>query len=126
MYRVEYIKKVENNLGKHSNNEIYYRVVFKSKNKYLLILFDENGNKIYSLMQSFSSYKDKFNFVKVNETKQSQVYFTMWGKGKYVHFASINDIEPKKISIHLTTDGYLIIIAYNKDKIVTSISCELI
>lgn len=115
LYRIECIRIDTSEVGS------YYKVVYRSKNKYLFIYFDENGDKLYSFIYRMSKEKNKFDKVEVGKTKKINIFF-IDGKNGYWpprHW-------PVNLSSHFTKDGFIITYEYNGKNIVQDVKVETI
>lgn len=119
-YRIECLRKED-----LDESSFPYSVIYKSKNQYLIIYFNENGEKKFSYISKMSKDKDKFDFVKIGETKFIEIYLADFGNGMYDKFDSSMNWSTST-STHLTKDGYVIIYEYDESNIVQSITIEMI
>ncbi len=117
-YKVESIKNNSENFM-----PIPYRVVFKSRKRYIFVYYDEVGKYYGSEMFKKSPNKLNFDFMEIGKTKLSEVY-KIDKKGLYAR--KIYSGWPVNSSIHFTEDGYLLTFIYDEDDILQEMIIELI
>lgn len=117
-YRIECIKI------DISEPNSYYKVVYKSKKKYLFIYFDEEGNNLYSYTTGISKEKRYFDSVEIGKTKKISIYLLDFGNGEWAPIHST--LETSRYSRHHTKDGYVITYEYDEDGYVKNKKVEMI
>ena len=104
-------------------NDAYFRLSYRGKNKIAILLFDKNGEKIYSNIYNATLLKDDFKTLKKGSTLDAVQDIDP--KGAYTFlYTGRNDI-PRE-SYHYTKDGFVLIVEYNASNIITKLHEELI
>ncbi len=106
-YRIECIRFDD------SRPNSYYKVIYKSKNKFLILYFDVKGEKLYDYFSVMSKEKKKFDFVEIYKTKKNSILLLDFGKAEWAPMHT--SFKGSRFSRHHTKDGYIIIFEYNKD-----------
>lgn len=99
-----------------------YRVVYSSKDKYLILIFDEAGNKTFSRVYNKSA---DLNFIK-NITNNSTIedVINLDEKADYV-VLGVSNID-SHYTHHYTEDGYHVYIEYDINFNVKNVNVELL
>lgn len=102
-----------------------YKVVYKSKNKFLIICFDEKGEKLYGFSPRMSNEKHKFDSVEIGKDKKTKIYLND------LNLSLISELDSlirhdSSLSAHYTKDGYLITFDYDENDIVIDKKVDMI
>jgi len=105
LYKTNYIEKVEAG----------YRIIYRGETKILKLIFDDFGNKVADSVHSTTLTKSAFDTLCVGSSL-SEVR-AIDPNGEYLFlYTGRNDIP--RISMHYTTDGFVITITYDKNNVI--------
>ncbi|MBR6918277.1 MAG: hypothetical protein IKN38_08840 [Clostridia bacterium] len=105
------------------NLEQKYRMSFLGENKVVVVDFDASGNKLCANFFRMNSYKNSFD--KLSKGHKLAEVKSIDPDGEYLFlFSGRNDLP--RISSHCTLDGYIVIIEYDENNIITGINTELL
>lgn len=94
-----------------------YKVVYKSKNKFLIICFDDKGEKLYAFAPRMSNEKQKFDSIEIGKDNRNKVYLNDSNLSLIPELDFVIS-HNSNLSAHYTKDGYLITFEYDENGIV--------
>lgn len=94
-----------------------YKVVYKSNNKFLIICFDEKGEKLYAFAPRMSNEKQKFDSIEIGKDDRNKVYLNDSNLSLVPELDFVINHNSNLLA-HYTKDGLLITFEYNENGIV--------
>ena len=101
-----------------------YQAVYRGEDSVAIIWFDENGMRAQILHQIYDASLSKSDFDTLSIGQTLDDVMTLHPNGEYLFLST--GINAPRISIHYTTDGYMISFKYDDDNIITDSSVDLI
>lgn len=118
-YPTDYIQTIPiENIDNASDVQDSYQVIYRGETKILLYLFDASGNKISSQFYNTQLAKKSFDSLSQGQTLSDVQIIDPNGEYLFL-YTGRNDLP--RVSSHYTTDGFIIIISYDNNNIITSI-----
>lgn len=102
-----------------------YRVVYRSKNKYLFVYFDKQGKKYWSNITEMVKEKSTYDYIRIGKDTKSKVFSKSLSSSTISDYFFSKSHNVKK-SVHYTKDGYILIFDYDDKDIVRNIQVEII
>ena len=100
-----------------------YRISYLGSDRIVLLLFDNEGNKILSKNRETKLSKSDFSILKKGDPLEKVMEIDT--EGEYLFLYTGRNDTPKE-SLHYTKDGFLITIKYNDNNLIDYINEELI
>lgn len=102
-----------------------FRVVYRSKNKYLFVYFDKQGTRYWSNISEMVKEKSKYDSVKIGKDSKTKIFYKSFSLAAVseLHFSTSHNV---KKSVHYTKDGYMITFDYDENGVVIDKKVDLV
>lgn len=112
-YPIQCLRKIDDN----------YNVLFLSEDKILLVVYNEDGVRLFCYIYNLSKEAAAFEYINIGDPIEKVQKIDPFGEFLFL-YAGRNDIPHN--STHYTNDGFFIQISYDENNVVTSIEKYMI